>query len=865
MALKYKRIGATTDGYRGKRAILEERVIEGLNSNPIFIDSKLVLNTDSARTIYFKSNVEEGNKIILPDVFTLWNNWQITFINDSAINIPIYYFSEDSQLNLFKTLVAGTMLTVILVDNTATDQQGWTTLRTSEASIGDRYITTVLDTLTVDYKQLLPLESEDTISFPLSTILKGTPVKSIYIKPTEMFQGDVSLKLSIGTEDNNTLFYNNLDITNSISNNNFSKDIFEEILSTQEDVDIFAYFSGNNLASLEAGSINITVERIKEIDPTLLNNAIVQTQLPIGTILSYAFNGNNPPEGFWPLNGSLVPNARTAIPQFVKKLEETDANIGTEKLIVGLQQWNDIYNANGSCGKFAWSGTDLKFPAINCFIQGLGINGTLNDLAKLIPAGLPDPNLNHVHVNGNYNWGTNNGWFSTRSYVTTANMPSGGGVTGWNGSGNGGYHSNTEIINGNQITSLPVNIGDGQSGIYGNSDTVQPESIKYPYIISIYNKIQNAAYIDLLELKENSVDKANITLDNVSNISGFRKLIEVYKGTNAWYKIFSEYDPETGSFVGYWCEQGGNISVISGDNDITVNLLKEFDGNYTVFKNYNSNKSTNALDYEVSCYDKTSTSFKTHCNSVDTSSFDWYACGYTKKISYATFNFPLTSDLIDLTGNATLVNDYSFDQGYSFDSLSGSGPSLGVINYNYSYLRLNDATPYLVGTGDYRISADIYVPTPVPTSGGSYFDFGIFPFNLRGRGSGYNSYFPFITYLHIRHWYQTNTVITAGIQRSITYSSYTTDSVTLMDAADVSSFYNTWHSVTWKRKNGTTTFTIDGNEYQVSTASYELKTYDQYVKGIQANILGMGGSYAIGTEYTGNNNFKIKNVKFYSY
>lgn len=624
MALKYKRIGATTDGYRGKRAVLEERVIEGLNNNPTFTNNNLILNVNSARTIYFKSNVEEGSKIILPDVFTLWNNWQITLINDSAVDIPIYYFGKLNQLSLFKTLVTGTMLTIILIDNTATDQQGWTILRTSEASIGDKYITTVLDTLTVDYRQLLPLESEDTISFTLSTILKGTPVKSIYIKPTEAFQGDASLKLSIGTEDNNTLFYNNLDITNSISNSNFSKDIFEEILSTQEDVSIFAYFSGNNLASLEAGSINITVERIKEIDPTLLNNAIVQTQLPIGTILSYAFNGNNPPEGFWPLNGSLVPNARTAIPQFVKKLEETDANTGAEKLIVGLQQWNDIYNANGSCGKFAWSGTDLKFPAINCFIQGLGTNGTLNDLAKLIPAGLP----NHIHAFG-YNTGNNSGNFVATNSSKNYSFGEEKIIRGWNGSGGGGGPQQaSDPYQGNMVTTLAKTDNSNIDGVFGNSATVQPQSIKYPYIISIYNKIQNAAYIDLLELKENSIDKANITLDNVSNISGFRKLIEVYKGTNAWYKIFSEYDPETGSFVGYWGEQGGNISVTSGDNEITVNLLKEFDGNYTVFKNYNSNRNSNALDYEVSCYDKTSTSFKTRCNSGDTSSFDWYACGW---------------------------------------------------------------------------------------------------------------------------------------------------------------------------------------------------------------------------------------------
>lgn len=615
MALEYKKTGATTDGYRGKRAILEERVIEGLNNNPTFTNNNLILDVNSARTIYFKSNVEEGNKIILPDVFTLWNNWQITFINDSAINIPIYYFSEDSQLNLFKTLVAGTMLTVILVNNTATDQQGWTTLRTSEASIGDRYITTVLDTLTVDYKQLLPLESEDTISFPLSTILKGTPVKSIYIKPTEMFQGDVSLKLSIGTEDNNTLFYNNLDITNSISNNNFSKDIFEEILSTQEDVNIFAYFSGSNLASLEAGSINITVERIKEIDPTLLNNAIVQTQLPIGTILSYAFDGNNPPEGFWPLNGSLVPNARTAIPQFVKKLEETDANIGAEKLIVGLQQWNDIYNTYGSCGKFAWSGTDLKFPAINCFVQGLGTNGTLNDLAKLIPAGLPNVTSEPIVRGTNYGTGVQTG------AIHTFNTPNVGGAEH---NVNRGWDSSFDFD------------ASRSSSIYGNSDTVQPQSIKYPYIISIYNKIQNAAYIDLLELKENSVDKANITLDNVSNMSGLRKLIETYNGDNAWYKIFSEYDPETGGFVGYWCEQGGNYTITSGSG--TVNLPKTFsDTNYVI--NVSQNYLTQTVPIVAADIIAVNTVTKNSFVIIGTDNADhgvtcnvsWRACGYTDR------------------------------------------------------------------------------------------------------------------------------------------------------------------------------------------------------------------------------------------
>lgn len=614
MVLQYKKIGATTEGYRGKRAVLEERVIQGLKQ-PTFDNGHLSLTADTPQTLYFKSeNISDGNYIILPDVLTLWNNWQLVIINDSNVEIPIYYFGEVGSLSLFKTVSAGTMLTIILVDNTATDQQGWTTLRTSDATIGNKYITTVLDTTTISYGQLMPVESQDTTTFKLSTILKGTPVKSIYIKPTNKFVGDSSLRLSIGTDSNHTLFYEDLNITSDVDNTNFSKDIFEQILSTQSDVDIYAYFSGSSLSSLESGSIDIIIERIKEIDPTVLNNAIVQTQLPIGTVLSYAFDANTPPEGFWPLNGSLVPNARAAIFQFVKKLEDIDNTLDvSNKLVISLQQWNQIYNTYGSCGKFAWSGSDLKFPAINCFIQGLGSIGTLNDLGKLIPAGLPNIT----------------GKVASSKPINSNNDPSVSGAL-YKTNGSTIAASQTNNGSGNDYSTIYLDASRSSSVYKNDVTTVQLQSIKFPYIISIYNKIQNAAYIDLLELKENSIDKANITLNNVSNTSGLRKLIEVYKNGSNWYKVFAEYDPSTGSFVGNWCEQGGSIAVTSGDNEYTVSLLKNYaNTNYIVLKNYGSSSiGTKAMDAEVSCYTKTISSFKTHCNSDDTDSFDWYACGW---------------------------------------------------------------------------------------------------------------------------------------------------------------------------------------------------------------------------------------------
>ena len=49
MVKQYNKFAATTDGYRGKRAILNQRVIEGLEQ-PTFNNGVLLLNSESAKT-----------------------------------------------------------------------------------------------------------------------------------------------------------------------------------------------------------------------------------------------------------------------------------------------------------------------------------------------------------------------------------------------------------------------------------------------------------------------------------------------------------------------------------------------------------------------------------------------------------------------------------------------------------------------------------------------------------------------------------------------------------------------------------------------------------------------------------------------
>lgn len=74
---------------------------------------------------------------------------------------------------------------------------------------------------------------------------------------------------------------------------------------------------------------------------------------------------------------------------------------------------------------------------------------------------------------------------------------------------------------------------------------------------------------------------AKTDLSNVTGQSGFRKLIEIYNNGQSWYKVYNEYNPSTGVFIGKWCEQGGYNS--GGTSPVSVTLLKTMaDTNYSI-------------------------------------------------------------------------------------------------------------------------------------------------------------------------------------------------------------------------------------------------------------------------------------------
>lgn len=549
MSKVYKKYGVTTDGYRGKRSILEERVIEGLKE-AIFTDHLLQLTPESTKTIYLNSNnMSVGSYIVLPNAKDLWPNWQVAIINESNITCPIYYYTSNyAQLSLFKEVTGGNMTTCILLDD-STEEGTWTTLRTVEQSSVDllnKYTSDVFEELEVTWNELK--QDQTSIQFVLGSVLAGTAVKSVYIKTTEQFTGMTTLNVSVGTSDDADKFSAVYDLTNAVADNNFTKDEFDEILSTTNDTTLYATFTGTGLNDLTAGSVKIVVEKAKLIDPTVLKNPIVQTQIPMGVIMNYAFT--DLPEGYWRLDGGLLPNAAAAIPQFVKKLNTINNQMTGQKLIIGIDEWNQIFATYGACGKFAWQGTSLKFPAINCFIQGLS---DLTQLSKLTEAGLP----NHTHA---------------PLYVGGSN----------NDNGDPGQYVLTDPRDYNGIQTNPGYTGGvREGGIWGKSDTVTPLNIKYPYIISVYNKIQNASAINLDEIIEASVNKANIDLDNLS-ITGTNFLtnfvtsnIHSLSGStiapnyNASFSIPETYTATEPGWIMAYCGSGDWSRVILTVNGVT--------------------------------------------------------------------------------------------------------------------------------------------------------------------------------------------------------------------------------------------------------------------------------------------------------
>ena len=226
------------------------------------------------------------------------------------------------------------------------------------------------------------------------------------------------------------------------------------------------------------------------------------------------------------------------------------------------------------------------------------------------------------------------------------------------------------------------------------------------------------------------------------------------------------------------------------------------------------------------------------------------------------FNFPFTSDIIDTTGQQTLTNYTSatgtgtadFSQGYSFDAINQSGASLGMIDGNYASLRLSDITPFLVGTGDFGISAEIYIPLPSE----QYYRRAISVFSLNGFIPN-NVYRQFTFGVYLNWWYTSKGKRGIGIR-------YPTDATTSTDIyseteydSTTQNLFDVWIPVKLEKINGVTTVYFGEEVINLTSEQYSLQSYSEYTRHT-------AGVYINQQVYHFSNvstNTKIRNVQFW--
>lgn len=263
-------------------------------------------------------------------------------------------------------------------------------------------------------------------------------------------------------------------------------------------------------------------------------------------------------------------------------------------------QWQQSVTDYGSCGKFVYDSVNntIRLPKVSDILQG---TTDLTALGDLVEAGLPniEAQLSFTRIGGN---AVASGAFTTSSEGTS---PYGGG---------GGTANSAQ---------LAIFNASASNSIYNNSNTVQPQTILGLIYIVIANSTKTQIQVDIDEIATDLNGKADVDLTNVSNTSGFRKLVELYKNGTSWYKVFREYDTSTGNLIGLWCEQGGLISSNSGTS---VSLLKSYaDTNYSIL--LSGSYSSAGSDINTVAWNNKTTSSFTYYKTLSNGT-TWYACGY---------------------------------------------------------------------------------------------------------------------------------------------------------------------------------------------------------------------------------------------
>lgn len=216
-------------------------------------------------------------------------------------------------------------------------------------------------------------------------------------------------------------------------------------------------------------------------------------------------------------------------------------------LFASEADWQTSITTYGICGKFVYDSVNntLRLPRVIGIIEG-----TLDPIAlgDLVEAGLP--NITGTFQDGNEV--DSDAALSGAFFKTTTS-----GQTAYDG------------------TAYPRVTGfdaSRSSSIYGNSTTVQPQTIKGYYYIVVANSIKPNYVLDVDQVITDLNNKAD-----KSTLSSNGLYITTYRNGTEWYR---EYFSDASKTQRVWLEQGGLAEITSGYGPVT--FLRTFSNtNYT--------------------------------------------------------------------------------------------------------------------------------------------------------------------------------------------------------------------------------------------------------------------------------------------
>lgn len=234
--------------------------------------------------------------------------------------------------------------------------------------------------------------------------------------------------------------------------------------------------SGNVTVNLDAGGSGGNSRNIGEIVASTTPLTDAGLHLLDGSLISYGSY-----QGFVDYIADLYNSGD------YDDLFETEAN------------WQTSVTTYGVCGKFVYDSTNstVRLPKISGFIEG-----TLNDalLGDLTEAGLPN-------ITGT---ATLTGASNSKLYINTS-----GAFRKIDSTQNNRIEPNTSTNTYIKQDGFDIDASLSNS-IYGNSNTVQPQSIKVLYYIVIANTVKTEIEIDIDEVASDLNGKADTDLGNLS-------------------------------------------------------------------------------------------------------------------------------------------------------------------------------------------------------------------------------------------------------------------------------------------------------------------------------------------------------------